>query len=310
MLEYVLDKINLPIIIWKTDKSGELVCDFVNDRVDFVKMRDKFKYHHKNVDINKLPEFSYHLNSEIICFSNMLNGTYVEIRYPYISNNIQLLSTISKKLREPLTNIISILSILDQLTLTCDNNFHKSYLPIIQQSLYSIIYVANDIVDLISIENNTIKLSIYSFSLHDMVCKLVDMFKDKCNQKGIKLISKVEIDCPYIINNDQVRLLQILSIILKNAIYYTCEGLIQIDVSLSKQKQLVFVIRDTGKGMTNSQKEKVDYILNICYSLSHLKYEGFGLFIAKRLALILGGSIHYQSELGTGSVFYLKIEDK
>lgn len=296
MLEDILDKINLPIIIWKKDKTmDQLVCDFVNDKVNGIKIKDIFSQHHK-IEIDKLTNHNYQLNGDVICFSNMMNGTYVEIRYPYV-NNIYLLSAISKKLREPLTNIIGILSLLDQIT-------SDSYIPIIQQSCYSFIHLANDLVDLIGIDNKTIKITKQPFLLQELLMKL-EPFKEDCQQKGIQLYIRSEINYPITINDDQNKLVQILSNLLKNAVDYTSEGGVHFIVSQPKSNQILFKIKDTGGGLDHHKKQMVDYILNFCHSSSHLQYEGFGLFIANQLSKLLGAYISYQSELDIGSVFYL-----
>jgi signal transduction histidine kinase len=307
MIETVLNQINLPILIWKKSGDSPLVCDFTNQKVTGIEQNDQLSRHHSNIE-EKLGKtgYTYRLKDETVCFSSLpgeKGAKYLEIRYPVV-NNYYLLSAISKKLRESLTDIIGILSLLDQLP---NDEQSKYFVPIIQQSSYNFFCLANDIVDLIGIDNKTVKLKQERFVLQELIEQCSGTFQEECQEKNVQLLKRIDSNTPTIITGDRGRLQQIIINLLKNAVYSTNEGSIQLSVSL-KQAALVFRIKDTGVGLSKETKKIVNHILDNCQCSCHLRHEGFGLFIANRLAELMKARISYRSKLDIGSVFYLSLE--
>lgn len=306
IMDDVLNCLNLPIIIWKSDPTGigSYVCDYVNRKVDMVKKGDDVCLVHTTINVRKLfidtnkSSFDYRLKDEIVCFSKLPNNNYIEFRYPYL-NNIHLLSTISKKIREPLTDFIGIQAILEQTPLS---ERTSNYIPVIKQSCYNLIYLANDLVDLIYIDNNSIKIIKSKFDLAELSKQSLEFYQEECQNKNINLVLKIELDVPTIIWTDRSRLRQVIVILLKNAITNTSEGTIQLFV-LTKQNKLVIQIKDSGTGLSVEKRKVVDRILNICHHSSQLQHEGFGLFIAKKISQAMSAKISYKSEFEMGSMF-------
>jgi len=148
----------------------------------------------------------------------------------------------------------------------------------------------------------------------DFMQQVLDLFRDKCRQKGIYLLSNIEKDLPEFVISDPSRLRQILINIIGNALKFTTKGGVEVNVKSERRKkgyiELTFTVKDTGIGMTPSQIEKIFQPFVQADNSTTREYggTGLGLVLSRRLADALGGNVTISEyEEGHGCTFTLNI---
>lgn len=139
-----------------------------------------------------------------------------------------------------------------------------------------------------------------------LVGEVVERFRLPADERGLLLISKVEADVPAWITTDGVRLAQILSNLLGNAVKFTDEGRIHLIVSKSGES-LLFSVSDTGPGIAAADHDRVFDTFSQLSTGKQQQGAGLGLAIVRRLAEALGGAVSLSSRLGAGSTFQLTL---
>ena len=217
---------------------------------------------------------------------------------------IQFLANMSHEIRTPLTSIIgqSEAIINDEID---PRDLHAEVEIIYNHSNY-LLNLINEMLDLSKIEANKFDLNIQEHHLSVLIAELTPIFKEQAKAKG--LLFKITNNLPedYHIKLDQLRLKQILINLCANAIKFTTDGVVSLEVSLESD-QLFFHVRDTGIGMTDEQLLHIfDAFSQADNSISRrFGGTGLGLNLSEQLAEKMGGYIQVESELGKGSVFSL-----
>jgi PAS domain S-box-containing protein len=231
------------------------------------------------------------------------------------ANNMKslFLANISHELRTPMNGVLGILEILKNTELTSQQ---KEYVELISSSGRSLVNILNDILDLSKIQSNKITFQNVPFNLEKCINQIYSIMLPTVKSKGLEITKKYTSNLPTSIIGDKVRLSQILTNILANAIKFTEHGSIEINVDTNmineENIECLFIIKDTGIGIP---KEKLDYIFDkfaqVDESLCR-KYGGvgLGLNITKELIYKLGGTIKLHSELYKGTTFNITIPYK
>lgn len=178
-------------------------------------------------------------------------------------------------------------------------------------SARSLLGILNDVLDFSKIEAGKLEIENTEFSLFDNLARIAEMTAIRSDQKGLEVIFSVEAGVPDLLTGDPLRLEQVLSNILGNAVKFTDHGHIRLNVSIAgedeveKTLRLCFAIEDTGIGIEKEQAERLFQPFTQSDSSTTRKFggTGLGLSICKRLVDMMGGSISVESELGKGSVF-------
>jgi CheY-like chemotaxis protein/two-component sensor histidine kinase len=205
----------------------------------------------------------------------------------------------------------AILGFSDLLQGMTTDDRHQSYLQAIRSSGKTLMSLINDILDLSKIEAGKLQLSYEGINLRALINDIQQIFSVKATEKGIQLLATVDESVPEAIAFDEVRLRQILFNMVGNAIKFTEQGHVSIQVSSSwsadQKIQLVLQIQDTGIGIALENQTRIFDIFTQSEGQSTRKYggTGLGLTITRRLTEMLGGSIELTSELGKGSIFTL-----
>ena len=174
----------------------------------------------------------------------------------------------------------------------------------------SLLCIINDILDFSKIEAGKMALDRTEFILGELFEHLADMFCLQCTQKRLELVLCAAETCQYALIGDPLRLKQVLIDLLGNAIKFTDEGEIEVQVkterALDNQVTLLFSVRDTGIGMTEEQAGKLFSAFTQVDSSSTRKFSGtgLGLSICKKLVEMMEGRMWVASEPGRGSIFY------
>jgi len=222
----------------------------------------------------------------------------------------EFLARMSHELRTPLTSVSGFARLLDQTELQMEQQEYTRIINLTSDLLLSII---DDILDYSKLESNAIELEEISFEFESCVHDVVEMQAAAANAKGIELIPIIETNIPKFIIGDPIRLRQILTNLVSNAVKFTSEGHVSIHVSTEKQNNLLtelkIVVQDTGTGIPADRIENLFQAFSQADTSITRKFggSGLGLVIAKRLTELMGGKIKLESEENQGTAVTLKI---
>ncbi len=219
----------------------------------------------------------------------------------------EFLANMSHELRTPLNSLL----ILAQTFLkNKTGNLSEEQLEdakIIYDAGVDLLALINDVLDISKVEAGRLEVSFKPVFISSVVSHIESLFKPLADKKGIKFIVTYDPETSTeAFDSDELRLMQIIKNMLSNAIKFTEEGQVALDITKSKDK-LLFKVSDTGIGIPKQKHAAVfDEFQQVDASTSR-KYggTGLGLSISKKLANLLGGDITLESELGKGSVFTL-----
>ena len=218
----------------------------------------------------------------------------------------QFLANMSHEIRTPLTAVIGqaeaiIYGDFDDDTLVRE-------VEIIHSNSLHLLQLINDILDLSKIEENKFELDEQQHDLHNIVHELTNMFSEQAQRKGLNFNVSHHLPKPFIINIDGLRLKQILINLCSNAIKFTDEGWVTLDIAIV-DKTLYFTVTDTGIGMNEQQMPKIFKSFTQADNSISRRFSGsgLGLFLSEQLAKVMTGNISVTSQLGQGSTFILTL---
>jgi signal transduction histidine kinase/CheY-like chemotaxis protein/HAMP domain-containing protein len=246
------------------------------------------------------------LSSEIAIKNDELNGKNAELEKAYRVKS-DFLSNMSHELRTPLNSIIGFTSVLlgqhgDPLTADQAKALEK-----VLKNGKHLLELINDILDFSKIEAGRTQINLSTDEIANVVSNALVTVEPMVNAKGVKLLQEVEPDLPSL-NTDTLKIKQILLNLLSNAAKFTEEG--AITVIAKRHNDMVSIsVKDDGIGIEAKNLNRVFEEFQQIDSSTSRKYQGtgLGLAIAKKYALLLGGNLTVQSELGKGSTFTLVI---
>ncbi len=217
------------------------------------------------------------------------------------------LANMSHEIRTPMNAVIGFLDIVLETDLT---QKQKKYLQTVRRAAKDLHSLLNDILDVAKLEEGKLKLESVPFSVVDTVEHALATFELKASAKGICLIKRISPKVSPIYAGDPLRLKQVLSNLIGNAIKFTDAGSITLAVDVADDDLLKFVIRDTGIGIP---KDKIDTIFDSfsqADSSTSRRYGGTGLgtTISRQLVRMMGGEISVESEEGIGSTFTFSVK--
>jgi signal transduction histidine kinase/DNA-binding response OmpR family regulator/HPt (histidine-containing phosphotransfer) domain-containing protein len=195
----------------------------------------------------------------------------------------------------------------------------EHYLKIIHGSAYSLLGIINDILDFSKIEAGKFELKERIFRLNEVFDRVMELFVGKAAEKGIEILVDIDRDTPRVILGDPLRLQQILTNLISNAIKFTeTGGVILLEVKELGQPRedaqadevlLAFSVKDTGSGIAPEYRDLLFEPFSQADTSSTRKHEGtgLGLSICKQLVTMMGGDIGLESELGKGSTFFFTV---
>lgn len=225
----------------------------------------------------------------------------------------QFLANMSHEIRTPMNGILGIAELLLGSELT---PHQRDLAKTVLDSGVSLLQVLNDILDFSKIEAGRLELARVEFNLRDTLEESTALFAEQAYRKGLELLCHVRGDVPALFESDPIRLRQVLTNLVGNAVKFTEKGEILLEVrtveSLGDISIIGFEVRDTGVGIPPEKQERIfDPFSQADGSLSR-KYggTGLGLTICRQLCEMMGGHIEVESFPGRGSTFTFQVQLK
>ena len=219
------------------------------------------------------------------------------------------LSNMSHEIRSPLNALLG----LTEMVLRTELNRHqRDMLKIVHTSGATLLHLLNDILDFSKIEAGHLRIEQASFELETLIATQRDMFHALAEAKKLVLRTEIAPDTPFKLLGDSLRLTQVLSNLLGNAIKFTAHGevslKIDIDTAATCREDVValrFTVRDTGIGMTTEQIARIfqPFVQADVSTSRQFGGTGLGLAISQNLVNLMGGELIVDSVPGQGSCF-------
>ena len=225
----------------------------------------------------------------------------------------QFLANMSHEIRTPMNGVLGMLDLmLDSIT----NESQLRLARMAHSSAEKLLFVINDILDFSKIEAGKLELQPVVFRIRDTVKEVNDLFWLKAQKKNIGMTLHIDESVPDTIEGDSVRLRQILINLKGNAIKFTENGEVSLEVRLEEETPedilLRFEVRDTGTGISPVAQRKIFDAFSQADDSMARRHEGtgLGLAISKQLVEMMGGNIGMESTPGKGSIFWFTVRLK
>ena len=224
------------------------------------------------------------------------------------------LSSMSHEIRTPLNAIVG---------LSEDNLTYEDKLPVevienskdIQNASQTLLEIVGNILDINKIESNKMEIVENPYIFREEITKLVKVTSTRIGKKPIDLKLRIAEDIPYELIGDKVHVKEVINNLLTNAIKYTEQGEILVDIKCINKNnisELMITVKDTGRGI------KAELINKLFNKFERLDVEkntttegtGLGLAITKSLIDMMNGKINVQSQFGKGSIFVVHLPQK
>src|SRR5688500_14354830 len=217
------------------------------------------------------------------------------------------LARMSHEIRTPMNGVLGMTELLLETGLT---STQRKYAETVQRSGKNLLGIINDLLDFSKIEAGKLELENVDMDLRRTIEDIVDLLAERAHVKGLELAASIPADLVTHVRGDPLRLGQVLTNLVGNAIKFTEHGSVVIRAASVEQTAnnvtMRFEVADTGAGISPDAQTRIFEEFAQADGSTTRKHggSGLGLAISKQLVEMMGGSIHVESSLGAGSTFW------
>jgi signal transduction histidine kinase/CheY-like chemotaxis protein/HPt (histidine-containing phosphotransfer) domain-containing protein len=222
----------------------------------------------------------------------------------------EFLATMSHEIRTPLNGVIPLLDIVLSTKLAPDQ---RDYLMTAYRSARELLRIVDDILDYSKIEANKLELEAVGINLREVLDAVKRLMEKAAESKGLAFSVTIDPAVRLAVRGDPVRLRQVLTNLVSNAIKFTERGSVSIRVTrrgeTRSHNEVMFQVQDTGVGIASDAAEKLFQPFSQADASTTRIHggTGLGLVICKRIVDLMGGKIGVKSEIGRGSTFWFSV---
>jgi len=222
----------------------------------------------------------------------------------------QFLANVSHEVRTPLNGILGLLQLVDPKALP---QRQTDYLQEVHKSARSLLAIVNDLLDLSKVEAGEMRLESVPFDVAAMLEEITVNYASAAQAKGIELLTDIDPEVPAEVCGDPLRLRQVFSNLVNNALKFTKHGEVVVGVRMKERSAthatLALRVSDTGVGIADDRMETIFRPFAQADASTTREYggTGLGLPICRQLVELMGGRLELESTVGEGSTFFFDV---